>query len=176
GLLKQTEDSVELAMLHHTRRRLTEIGCPPYEISNYAVPGQECLHNLLYWTGGNYIGLGPSAASHVNGQRLKNRPHLGEWEQAVDRAESATGETELLTAEQRAGELIMLSLRLTQGINFSDYADRTGFDAQNRYRTSIHRLAGLGLLHVDNRGFRLTEAGLNVADSIAAEFLSPAPI
>ena len=77
------EESVELEMMHHTRRRLEAAGMPAYEISNYAAPGQECRHNLLYWSGGDYIGLGPSAASHVQGWRWRNRPHLGEWETAV---------------------------------------------------------------------------------------------
>ena len=71
-------------MFRHTRAATRGgRGWPAYEISNYAVPGEECRHNLVYWTGGNYIGLGPSAASHVQGWRWKNRPHLGEWEEAV---------------------------------------------------------------------------------------------
>ena len=61
-------------MLFETRDRLTTIGLAPYEISNFATQGESCRHNLNYWTGGNYIGLGPSAASHVDGLRWKNRP------------------------------------------------------------------------------------------------------
>src|SRR4029434_4177503 len=86
GLLKPAAESLELQMLHHARRRLSEAGLPPYEISNYARPGEECRHNLLYWTGGSYIGLGPSAASHIEGTSFQNRPHLGGAEAA-----SATG-------------------------------------------------------------------------------------
>ena len=59
--------------------RLSEAGLKAYEISNYSRAGAECRHNLLYWNGGDYIGLGPSAASHVQGTRWRNRPHLGEW-------------------------------------------------------------------------------------------------
>src|SRR3954447_4061398 len=84
GLLTAAVESLELQMLHHTRARLGDAGLPAYEISNYARPGQECRHNLLYWTGGNYVGLGPSAASHVEGTRFRNRPHLGEWERAIE--------------------------------------------------------------------------------------------
>ena len=65
-------------------RRLRAIGRPPYEVSNFAAPGEECRHNLNYWTGGDYLALGPSGASHIQGWRWKNRPHLGEWENAID--------------------------------------------------------------------------------------------
>ena len=102
-------------MFHHTRQRLADAGRPAYEISNYAAPGQECRHNLVYWNGGNYIGLGPSAASHVEGWRWKNRPHLGEWEDAVAAGDLPATDAEQLTPEQRMGELAMLQLRLTRG-------------------------------------------------------------
>ena len=63
GQFTPVEESVELEMFHHARRRLTDSGLEAYEISNYAGPNEACRHNLVYWTGGNYIGLGPSAAS-----------------------------------------------------------------------------------------------------------------
>ena len=75
-----TEETLELEMLRATRARLADAGFEAYEISNFARPGQACQHNVNYWTGGNYVGLGPSAASHVEGVRWKNRPHLGEWD------------------------------------------------------------------------------------------------
>src|SRR3954471_5155848 len=73
GLLRATEESLELEMFRHARAATAAKGLPAYEISNYASPGEECRHNLVYWTGGDYLGLGPSAASHVQGWRWKNR-------------------------------------------------------------------------------------------------------
>jgi oxygen-independent coproporphyrinogen-3 oxidase len=172
GQFRAAEEDVELAMLHHTRRRLTEIGCPPYEISNYAAPGQECRHNLFYWDCGNYIGLGPSAASHVEGHRFKNRPHLGEWESAIDAGCLPATDVEILTPGQRGGERIMLALRLSRGVNFSEYAAQTGLDARSTYAGQIDHLARLGLINCTDLGFSLTEAGLDVADAVAAEFLN----
>lgn len=171
GLLKATDDQVELAMLHHTRQRLAAVGCPAYEISNYSAAGEECRHNLLYWTGGSYVGIGPSAASHIDGHRFKNAPHLGEWEQAIDRGILATTETETLSPRQRAGELAMLQLRLARGLEFDDYSTRTGFDARQLFGPQIAQLTKLGLISLDERRLQLTEAGLNVADSVAAEFV-----
>jgi oxygen-independent coproporphyrinogen-3 oxidase len=171
GHFKAAEDELELAMMHHTRQRLAQIGCPAYEISNYAAAGQECQHNLLYWNGGNYLGLGPSAASHIEGHRFKNRPHLGEWEAAIDRGELPATDVEILSPQQRAGELVMLQLRLTAGLNFADFAARSGLDARSLYADQIDRLHTLGLLEVDAHAIRLSPAGLNVADAIAGEFL-----
>jgi oxygen-independent coproporphyrinogen-3 oxidase len=173
GIMTPVEESLELAMLRHARRRLTEAGRPPYEVSNFATPGEECRHNLVYWTGGNYIGLGPSAASHVHGWRWRNRPHLGEWEQAVASAARPAIDVEHLTALRRAGELAMLRLRLARGLTYADFAARTGYDARTLWRDEIDRFARAGLLDRDDRGFRLSERGLAVADALAAEFVDP---
>ena len=172
GHVCAAEESLELEMLHHARRRLREAGIPPYEISNYAAPGQECRHNLLYWTGGNYAGLGPSAASHVEGHRFRNRPHLGEWERAVASRELPAIEYEVLDARRRAAELVMLMLRLARPIEFDDYAARTGFDARALFADPIDRLARAGLLRVGEAGFALSERGVDVADAVASEFLA----
>lgn len=173
GVIRPVDDDAELAMLHHTRRRLTEAGLAPYEISNYSVPGEECRHNLVYWTGGNYLGLGPSAASHIEGWRWRNRPHLGEWERSVIAGALPAADIEQLSPSRRAGELAMLMLRLSRGLHFGDFAARTGWDANRLFAEEIERLSRLGLLEVDNTAVRLTPSGLNVADAISAEFLDP---
>ncbi len=171
GHFTATGEELELEMFHHARRRLDGAGLRAYEISNYAIPGDACQHNLIYWTGGNYIGLGPSAASHVQGHRWRNRPHLGEWETAVSADQVPAADAEILSPAQRAGELAMLMLRLMDGLNFSTFAAQTGFDARHLFADPIGRFAAVGLLDVDESAVRLTEKGLNVADAIAGEFL-----
>ena len=172
GAIKAVEDSVELQMLHHTRRRLSEAGLPPYEISNYSRPGRECRHNLVYWMGGNYLGLGPSAASHLSGRRWRNRPHLGEWEQAVSSGRLPATDLEQLNPLQRAGELAMLMLRLSHGIDFGQFARRTGFSPAELFSDVLDRLERIGMIRTHADAIRLTEAGLNVADAVSAEFLA----
>jgi oxygen-independent coproporphyrinogen-3 oxidase len=174
GTMVPVEDSVELEMLHHTRRRLAGNGYSPYEISNYAVDGEACRHNLVYWSGGNYVGLGPSAASHVEGWRWRNRPHLGEWEEAVEAGRLPAADVEHLSPSQRAGELAMLMLRLERGIVLNDFSARTGLDARSHFAATIDRLEQLGLITAGHGAIRLTESGLNVADAVSAEFLSAA--
>ena len=172
GLLRPVEEDIELGMLRHTRERLTAAGLAPYEISNYAKNGEECRHNLVYWTGGNYVGLGPSAASHVRGWRWRSRPHLGEWEDAVGAGALPAVDVEHLTPARRAGELAMLMLRLSDGIRFTDFAARTGTDARTLFAEPLDRLSRLGLVHVGTDAVRLSDSGLAVADAVAAEFLA----
>jgi oxygen-independent coproporphyrinogen-3 oxidase len=171
GLLRPAEEDLELQMFHHTRRRLAAVGLPAYEVSNYSRPGAECRHNLIYWQGDDYIALGPSGASHVQGHRWKNRPHLGEWEQAIDERRLAATDIEHLSADQRAGELAMLRLRLAQGLDFADFAARMGRDAREIFAEPITKLERLGLIEIDERSARLTEKGWDVADAIAGEFM-----
>ncbi|MFI5380137.1 MAG: coproporphyrinogen III oxidase, partial [Tepidisphaerales bacterium] len=126
----------------------------------------------LYWNGGDYIALGPSGASHVQGWRWTNQAHLGEWESAVDRDRVPATNVESLTPRQRAGELAMLQLRLARGIDFADFLARTGVDARRRFAAAIEQLARAGLIDRDERGIRMTERGLEVADGIAGEFIT----
>jgi coproporphyrinogen III oxidase-like Fe-S oxidoreductase len=81
---------------------------------------------------------------------------------------------EALSPLRRAGELAMLELRLSRGIDFADFAARTGFDARALWSDQIDRYAAAGLLWMNDRGFGLTERGLVVADALSAEFLAPA--
>jgi oxygen-independent coproporphyrinogen-3 oxidase len=165
------EEDLELEMLHYTRSRLAESGYRAYEISNYARPGEACRHNLLYWNGGSYLGLGPAAASHVEGWRWRNRAHLGDWERAIEAGSLPAVDVEHLGPRRRAGELAMLQLRLDTGIVFDDFARQTGFDTRMLYGDLLGTLEKTGLIHRDESGFRLSERGINVADAVAAEFL-----
>jgi oxygen-independent coproporphyrinogen III oxidase len=172
GQVAAADESLELQMFHHTRNRLAQIGRPAYEISNYAIPGEECRHNLLYWNGGNYLGLGPSAASHADGWRWRNRPHLGEWESCVQAGELPAAEIEHLSPPHRARELAMLQLRLAGGLRYADFSDRSGYDAREIFSEQIARLSALGLLRANADGIALGDRGLEVADTIAGEFLA----
>jgi oxygen-independent coproporphyrinogen-3 oxidase len=174
GQLNSIDPDLEIEMLRETRIRLGAAGLHPYEISNYSRPSRECQHNLLYWNGGDYLALGPAAASHVQGWRWRNRPHLGEWEKSIDAGELPAIEVETLTPRQRAGELAMLMLRLSSGIVHADFTARVGHDARAIFAEVLGRLEPLGLLEVSETSIRLSERGLPVADSIAAEFLQAA--
>jgi len=171
GRVQAAKEELELEMLRWTRRRLAEAGLPAYEISNYSRSGEECRHNLLYWTGGDYIGIGPSAASHVQGRRWKNRRHLGEWERAIQSGELPMDEVEELSPRRRAGELAMLLMRLSRGLVYEEFLNCSGMDARTLFAAPIEQYSRLGLLEADEFHVGLSDTGLAVADSLAAEFI-----
>ena len=139
GTIKAVEDSIELEMLHHTRRRLIDAGLPPYEISNYPRTGAECQHNLVYWTGGNYIGLGPSAASHLSGWRWRNHRIRANGSKRSPR-KPCPGPTSNISPRFSAGEPATPMLRLSRGIEFEEFNSRTGCSARELFSDPIGRL------------------------------------
>ena len=157
GRVTPVAEDLELELLRHTRRRLTDAGLPPYEISNYGTPS---AHNLTYWRGGSYLGLGPSAASHAAGVRWKNAGHLGKWERAVAAGSPPVIEAESLDDDQRAEERVMLGLRLAEGV--------AGVSAAVLTRAA----AVPHLVDVDGDRLTLTDAGVEVADAVVAHLLS----
>ncbi len=164
-------EQLELDLMRQTRQKLSAAGYEAYEISNYARPAEACRHNLLYWRGGDYIGLGPAAASHIAGNRWRNAPNLRQWERALAAGAVPRIDAEQLTTAQRAGELAMLELRLAEGIDRAQFAGQFGRDPVDWFAPQVRRLEKLQLLIVDERSIRLTEKALAVADAVAGEFL-----
>ncbi len=175
GTIAPVDEDTELQMLQLARDRLAHAGYLAYEISNYAKPGRQCRHNLLYWNGGSYLGLGPAAASHLDGLRFRNLPDLPLWEQSILKHAIPATDIESLSPLRRAGELAMLQLRLATGVNYAHFLAQTSFDPRYLWPDLLPRLQQLALIDLDAAGFRLTPKGINVADSVAAEFLIPAP-
>jgi oxygen-independent coproporphyrinogen-3 oxidase len=108
----------------------------------------------------------------MQGWRWKNRPHLGEWEDAVAAGRIPAIDVEALSPRQRAGELAMLMLRLSQGVQLSLFRSKTGQDPHALFGDTLSRLSRNGLLSVDADAIRIPESGLPLADAIAAEFLA----
>lgn len=172
GRIEAVPEEAELEQFHATRRLLAEAGRPAYEVSNFARPGQASLHNLGYWHGEGYVGLGPSAASHVGGVRWRNTPHLGQWERAVEASESPAIEVERLDADARARELAWLNLRLAGGIDLENFRQRVGVDPRQRFSDVLTSLSSAGVIELSPEAIYLAEAGWPVADAVAAEFLA----
>src|SRR5205823_12578675 len=142
-----------------------------YEISNFAVPGHESRHNLVYWANDAYFGVGLGAARYVRGVRSSNTRDLPSYLRRIESGEEATGPTEALDPEARARETAVLMLRRTVlGIDRDDFFRRTGFDLDALTGDALARSASRGLLEDDGRRVRLTSEGLFLADSVMCEF------
>jgi oxygen-independent coproporphyrinogen III oxidase len=147
-----------LAVMH----LLSEDGFEQYEISNYARPGRECLHNLAYWQGKDYLGLGPSAFSTVGRSRWQNVADTQNYIVKTGRGESTRSFEEELEDETRESERIVFGLRTNRGI------PRHKLVAQE---SQLRDLENAGYLETQGLYVRLTAAGRLVADEIGALFV-----
>lgn len=114
--------------------KLASFGYHRYEISNYALPGRECRHNLVYWTGGNYLGLGCAAHSFMEGERF----HNPDWDRYMN-GEYAL-ERETVSREGLIEECIMLETRLTRGIDLNRFEARFGKNARSALEQAAAKL------------------------------------
>ena len=135
---------------------MTDRGFIHYEISNFALPGYECQHNLNYWRGGEYVGLGPSAASHLEGKRFKNKADLDAYLQnPVGQIE----EVEELNPTQKAGEEAILRLRLLrEGLDINELAVKYGDENVVGLAGRLNDLVKDGSLVRNGANYRLLPA------------------
>ena len=144
------------------RKRLAAGGWAHYEISNFAKPGRECWQNLLYWNGGEYIGIGPAAHSHWRGKRWGNSAELPGWKREFE---------ERLEPEAQARETLVMGLRRIAGWGRAEFREATGFDFDALRGPEIARLAAAGMLIAEADRVRLAEDALFVSDSVFAELV-----
>lgn len=136
-----------------------------YEISNFARMGFQCRHNLGYWEGEDYLGLGPSATSTIRCRRWTNPSGQSAWNARV-RDGSLGTDAEELRPETRVLELIMLRLRTARGLRLGAYREMTGRDFLRDHRQMVHALHENGLIRIRNGWLRLTRSGMVVSNSI----------
>ena len=166
GLLP--DEDAERDMYHRTKTFLKELGYERYEISNYAKSGYECRHNIGYWTGVPYLGLGLGASSYINGCRFCNTSDLTEYLEcsSVQRCDEI-----VLTDRDMQEEYFFVGLRLTEGVSLKGFEERFGVKADDVYPGLLKRIISDGGAEIDGDHFRLTEYGMDVSNYIMAQFL-----
>ena len=168
GVLDLPDEERHVDCYYEALDRLTAAGYRHYEVSNLSKPGFACRHNVSCWNGGDYLGLGPSAHSHVAGRRLANIRGLAGYLAAMDERGEAIDLDETLTVDERIHEYILLGLRSVEGMDTRVFRDRFGDDAMGKRDPAIHTLAEEGLLAERGSRICLTRKGLALADSVSA--------
>jgi oxygen-independent coproporphyrinogen-3 oxidase len=135
------------------------------------IPSRACRHNVNYWRGGSFHGLGPSAAGFVRGVRTKNWSNTRLYCEQLERGRRAIESREELPPLRRAGEIAAFGLRLTAGWPFVEFQQTTGFDLRREWRAEMGQLVAQGWGALEPDRFRLTPQGLRFADSAAELFL-----
>lgn len=171
GFVKEVDDETERTQYEWVRNRLREAGYLHYEISNFARPGHACRHNQLYWGAGEYLGVGPSAHSHWQGERFGNVRDLAAYHRKLLGGQSARSFHEHLDPEPKARETLVMALRQLNGITWEQFQQDTGFDLRKLCGDTLDWLAAQGLLELTPERIRLSEAGLFVSDGVFAELV-----
>jgi oxygen-independent coproporphyrinogen-3 oxidase len=136
-----------------------------------SIPFFACKHNVNYWRGGSFYGLGPSATGYVRGVRTKNWANTQLYCEQLENGKRAIESSEELPPLRRAGETAAFGLRMNAGWPFGEFQRLTGFDLRREWSEEMNQLTGRGWASRDANRFQLTPQGLRFADSAAELFL-----
>ena len=171
GELTQVPEEIERDMYLLAIDRLAEAGFEHYEISNFAQSEKRSRHNEVYWAGEEYFAAGPGAARYVDGVRSTNHRSTFTYLKRLDADTSPIAESEKLSSEQRAREMLVFGLRRLAGIDKNVFHQQTGFRIEQLAQEPIVRFVGESLLQDDGSNLRLTRKGLLVSDGLWPDLL-----
>lgn len=180
---------IDRRMYEVTKKLLGANGYERYEFSNYAKSGFECKHNMVYWTGGEYIGFGLGASSYFQGKRFNNIKCIGDYISLLEETSeksSAADNREFLYNEvmrklrenivtmyidSRMEEFMFLGLRMICGVSREDFSERFKKDIYEVYGPVINKYIDMGLMAAMGDRILLTDAGIDVSNVVLADFL-----
>jgi oxygen-independent coproporphyrinogen-3 oxidase len=200
GVLKLRPEHISIYMLDHEERsawarlppgvpdesdfadfyteaesRLGAAGYLHYEISNWALPGRECRHNVGYWSGALYRGFGVGAHSYDGSRRFWNTTSLPEYADLLDAGTLPVSGEEILTPPLRLEEAFMLGLRQARGMDVRAVASALGIDYPSEWRVRVEQLRDAGWILFDGTILQLTAKGRLAANSVIEELIWPTP-
>lgn len=160
--LLMPDENVISEMYYCGKEILERLGYAHYEISNFAKPGFECKHNLNYWDGDDYIGIGAGAHSFVGGVRYSNISDVHEYIRAIENGLNAMVEGIELTPEDRFKEIIFLGLRKIKGIKIK----RIPYDMLKKLQPVIDELIDYNLLEITDNHLKISPKGLLLSSEV----------
>ena len=186
GRVPPTDPDAAADMYEMAEASLGAAGYEHYEISNWALPGRECLHNLVYWRNGPFLGVGPGAHSYLEGARFWNLKSPAEYIRRLNRKPGTRrGESpieEIPVVEERqplagadlVAETLILQLRLGEGADADKLAKLFGREAISPHLETLRRFVGIGLLSEEGGVFRLTPRGRLLSNEVFVRLLPEA--
>lgn len=176
------DEDLACDMYEELVKRTTAAGFQQYEIANFAkrldaitskssIPHFACRHNVNYWRGGSFYGLGPAATGYVRGVRARNWANTQLYCEQLERGLRAIESSEELSPLRRAGETAAFGLRMNAGWPFDEFRRRTNFDLREEWNSEMEQLVQRNWGTRDENHFQLTPQGLRFADSAAELFL-----
>ncbi|MCK9281593.1 MAG: radical SAM family heme chaperone HemW [Melioribacteraceae bacterium] len=169
GKVEMQDEDYDAELYEITIKYLEGKGFRQYEVSNFALPGFECVHNNAYWGSKDYIGFGTSAHSYLNSKRWWNYSSLNLYIEAMNKKGIGVAGSELISMEQQLEEYVMLSLR-SSGISLSELEKRFGGEWFNKNEILLNQLVNSNYLRKDAGIVKLTASGYAICDEILKNF------
>ena len=171
GFVSLCNEDEEYKMREELNKRLQDNGFVKYEISNYAYPGFESKHNLCYWNQEKYIGFGVNASSFFNLKRYRNTSNIDKYIDGIKNNKNIVVETEELDKLSLMKEYIILKLRLSKGVEISEFKQRFGTDIFDIFNTEFNSLKKDNLVNITSKNISLTNRGEEVANIVWEMFV-----
>jgi putative oxygen-independent coproporphyrinogen III oxidase len=176
GEVLAADEETGAALFEATQLRLAAAGLPAYEISNHARPGAECRHNLAYWRYEDYLGVGPGAHGRVTqgGNKIATRqlrtPEA--WLAAIEKSGTAIDELAPIAREEAIGEMLMMGLRLVEGVARHRLEALAGRTVEELFAGALPRLVEGGFLTIDAERLAATAAGRQLLNAVLGTLLA----
>ncbi len=171
GKLKPLGDEACIKMYEMVNKMLKQAGFIRYEVSNFAIPTYESRHNFKYWKDVDYLGLGVSAHSFLEGYRFNNTPRLDEYIEMINNQQLPIIEKDFIRDSERRTEFIMLSLRLATGLNLKKFRKLFDEDLLKSRATQIQSLIKNGYVYIEDGYLKIAEPHFYVSNRIILELL-----
>lgn len=180
GELPMLSDEADREMYHYALKRLKDAGYGHYEISNCAKPGRECRHNLKYWSLENYLGVGLGAHSYIDGHRFSNKTDLQEYISSLEKRSLKKENAQWIEWQHKnsqwddISDYVITAMRRMKGISLREFEERFGrqfFDVYPEQKKLVEMWEQQGFISVSEDRIKFTVAGVDVSNSILAEFV-----
>lgn len=166
GNIQEIDEDDEADRYFAVKDLFEKAGYEQYEISNFCKPSFRSLHNELYWKGDEYMGCGPSAHSHWGGRRFGNVENLEQYCLRLESKKSPRDFSETLPPEKKAREVLVMQLRMLEGVNLKSFEQQTGYSIKNLYGTTLNELKEMGLILQNTETIRLAPNALFISNTV----------
>jgi oxygen-independent coproporphyrinogen-3 oxidase len=171
GKIKLPNEELERKMYHDGIKYLKENRYKHYEISNFAREGLECKHNLTYWQIAPYIGFGIAAHSNLNQKRFWNFSNFNDYYNSLDNKRLPIEGEENIDKKMEIAEYLIMGLRLVEGINRDEFANRFNLKVENIYGDVLKKYEKQGLLNIEDKWINFTSKGLDLSNIVYVDLL-----
>ncbi len=166
------DEETDRLMYERTGELLSAAGYRRYEISNYALPGGECRHNLKYWRRQPYLGVGLGASSFLRGERFSNEREMERYREKIFLGEPPVAETEKITEKMARQEFMYLGLRCMEGVSCREFQREFGMSLERCFGGALDANIQRGLLRREGDRVSLTPRGIDVSNRVFADFIT----